>query len=184
MYDQSEHEILNKTELLAATEEIKILRELVKSQKSIIDNLEKKIIKDNQKLEIKTEELNRILMSGVSYEEAIAIAKQLLKDEHISSVLVAKLLSIIYNESVEATEIQGTVEFGVESNQFITQSKKVRRHYQKLHYQYTKFSHRFLAFTVILNQIKDQLNTSTPPPKIKLQRHFSVFFNWNESNNG
>ncbi|OKH51582.1 hypothetical protein NIES2101_17560 [Calothrix sp. HK-06] len=163
--NQPEHQILNETELKAAREEIEFLHELIKSQKFIIDDLEKELVKDSQKLELKIEELNRFLISGVCFDEAKAIAKQLLKDEKNSSVLVAKLLSIIYNVPLEAIKIQGTLELGLESNQVIAQLKEVKQNFQKMHDKYIELGCQFFAFRIIFNEIKEQLNTLPPPPE-------------------
>lgn len=68
MCDLPEQKLLYNTELEAAKEKIELLRELVESQKLTINNLEKQLVKNSQKLDIKTEELSQILMSGVCFD--------------------------------------------------------------------------------------------------------------------
>lgn len=166
--NQPEHQILNETELKAAKKEIEFLHELIESQKLIIDDLEKELVKYSQKLELKTEELNRLLISGVCFDEAKAIAKQLLKNKQVSSVVVAEILSIIYNFPVSAIELQETIELSLETNKFVAQSKKNKQYSQKLSCNYIKFVSHFIAFKDYLNKMKEQLNTLPPPRKKKL----------------
>lgn len=92
--------------LLAAREDIEILRELVESQKLYTSRVEKKLLNANKELEILNDQLAKTLMLGVSFDEAKAIAKTILKNEEGSSELVAKLLTIIYGLPVEPKELK------------------------------------------------------------------------------
>lgn len=189
MYDNKpECENINKEELvhqqsseelLTAREEIEFLRASVESKNLLINDLENKLIKANQEFKIRNEELGRTLVTGVSFEEAKAVAKQLLKCEKVNSVLVAKLLNILYNFLEEAIELQEADLTEINQNenkvskQIIANSNKIKQHSEEMYNRYIELSQRFLTFTVNFNKLQDSSNV--PPRKNEINNLFKKF---------
>ncbi|OKH51583.1 hypothetical protein NIES2101_17565 [Calothrix sp. HK-06] len=122
-------------------------------------------------------------MSGVSFDEAKAIAKKVLNSSEYSSELVEKLLNIIYRLSKEPEELKEEVKSNLEmsqvnkqlANKIITQSREVRKNCEQMQSRYQEMGYKFITFKAHFNKIQENLNnsnqsegvTKTPEPKIQ-----------------
>lgn len=155
-------------ELLAAREEIEFLRQLIETQNSHIYNLENELLEANQELETVNDELGKMLMAGVSFDEAKAIAKTMLNSSECTSELVEKLLNIIYGVSEEVQELKEKVKFNFEiskvnnqlANQVITKSRELRNNSQEMRSRYQELGYRFISFKANLSKIQEYLSNS------------------------
>ncbi|BAZ15308.1 hypothetical protein NIES4071_71800 [Calothrix sp. NIES-4071] len=155
----------NNEELLAAREEIELLRELVESQKLHTCKLENELLEVSQELEIINDQLAKALMLGVSYDEAKAIAKTILKDEEGGSELVAKLLNVIYGLSVKPEELKKIERSNIQTNptrnqlvnEIIVKSKEIRNISKQTRLQYQELGCRFIRFQAIVNKIQEEV---------------------------
>jgi arginine deiminase len=134
-------QIINKIELnqeensklQAAQEEIEFLRELIDSQNQRIYNLENELQEVHQEIEVINDQLAKAIMSGVSFDEAKAIAKKILNDEKGIKETVARLLSMIYNMPVEAEKFREKEKFNIQTSEINSQlANKIRLQSQKL----------------------------------------------------
>ncbi|MBW4601846.1 MAG: hypothetical protein KME29_20285 [Calothrix sp. FI2-JRJ7] len=164
-------EVINEEsneELLAAREEIEFLRQLIETQKSHIYNLENELLEANQELEVINDELAKMLMAGVSFDEA----KAMLNCSECSSELVEKLLNIIYGLSKEPEGLKEKVKFNIEMSQVnnqlaskvINQSRQLRNNSKQMQSRYQELVNRFITFKGNLNKIKEYLNNSNNSP--------------------
>ncbi|GJD17743.1 hypothetical protein RIVM261_026990 [Rivularia sp. IAM M-261] len=167
----NDKEVINKEtneELLAAREEIEFLHQLIETQNSYIYNLENELLEVNQELEVVNDELAKTLMSGVSFDEAKAIARTMLNSSECNSELVENLLNIIYGLSEEPEKLKEKVKLNIEmsqvnnqlTNKIITQSRELRNNFKEIQSRYQELGYIFITVKANLNKIQENLNNS------------------------
>lgn len=152
-------------ELLAAQEEIEFLRQLIDTQNLHIYHLENELLEANQELGVINDELEKMLMAGVSFNEAKAIAKTMLNSSECTSELVENLLNIIYGLSEEPQESETEVKFNIEmsrvnnqlANQVRTQSRELKNNAKEMESRYKELGDRFINFKANLTKIREHL---------------------------
>lgn len=153
-------------ELFAVREEVEFLRQLIETQASHIHFLQEELVEVHQELEVVNDELGKTIMSGVSFEEAKAVAKTMLNSQEFSSELVENLLNIIYGLSSQPEDLKQRVKFDIQmsqvnnqlANKVVMQSQELRKNSEQMRNQYKELGCRFVAFKASLNKIQKELN--------------------------
>lgn len=148
--------------LLAAQDEINLLREQLEFSRELTESLKlESRYKDRQLQEVEQELkytnhdlCTALMLEQVCFEEAKELAKTILKSKKPVSQSLAELLSAIYGSTVKIEEVEQIDRSSItimplksaEANMTVTNSRNLKERSEKLSVQYKEIGFRFVGF--------------------------------------